>query len=384
MGGLVFSNPGPTGEPALKTPRLSPKIYVQLRDKYVEELKRYFSSAIALAEVPGKVDFGDVDIIVEQPKTSFTADQLAKWLGAARYRVNGPLSSFAVPLPDTDDLFAQIDVETCPEGFIQWEIFHNSFGDLWQILGSIIRDNGLTASDKGLHVRIPELEQVSRKGSRMFLTKDPTETMQLLGLDINKYKAGFANLEDIYSWCAACKFFHPGRFQDRLISADERRRRSTRKMYRDFAENWVPQHPEIGLERRSWTREETLAEALQTFGKNNEYAAIMKAQRSAQAEEKLWSRIAAVIPETGDAMNLVMRGLRRWTGFSDGKPFVRASPVIEYQSLSPWVSFFSADELNDIVEWVKSNWQKIKLLEKRRVSASKAARKKEVNMTKFS
>ena len=276
MGGLAFSNPGPRGEPALKTPRLSPEIYRQLRDRYVEQLKTYYNSAIALKEVPGKVDFGDVDIVVEQPKTLFTADQLAKWLGAIRHTVNGPLSSFAVPLPDTEDLFAQLDVETCPEEFIQWEIFHNSYGDLWQILGAIIRDNGLTASDKGLHVRIPELEQVNRKGARMFLTKDPTETMQFLGLDVIKYEAGFTNLEDIYSWCAACKFFNPSWFQNRPMSGDERRRRSKRKMYRDFVDDWVPKHPEIGLHNRSWMREETLEEAIKTFDKSSEYAAIMK------------------------------------------------------------------------------------------------------------
>ena len=375
MGGLAFSNPGPRGEPALKTPRLSLKVYLQLRDRYIEKLKAYYKLVIALAEVPGKVDFGDVDIIVEQPKISFTTDQLAKWLDAARYTSNGPLSSFAVPLSDSDDLFAQLDVDTCPEGFIRWENFHNSYGDLWQILGVVIRDNGLTASDKGLHVRIPELEQVSRKGARMFLTKDPTETMHFLGLDALKYEAGFANMEDIYSWCAGCKFFNPTRFQDRSMTADDRRRLSLRSMYRDFAENWVPKHPEIGLHSRSWTREETLEEAIRTFDKSSEYSSIMRAQQAAQAEKDLWSRMAAVISETGDAINLVMRGLKRWTGFSEGKPFIRDSPIVEYQSLPPWVSLFPADEVDYIMEWVDSNQQRIKLLEKRRVSAGKAARK---------
>ena len=376
MGGLVFSNPGPRGEPSLKTPRLSPEIYTQLRNKYVEELKKYYASAIALKEVPGKADFGDIDLLVEQPKSSFTADQLAGWLGAARYTVNGRLTSFAVAHPDADGLHAQLDVEVCPEGFIQWETFQNSYGDLWQILGVIIRDIGLTASDKGLHVRIPELEQVSRKGARMFLTTDPTETMQFLGLDAEKYNAGFTSIEDIYTWCAGCRFFNPLFYYDQPMSANDRRRKITRKMYRDFIDVWVPAHPRAGSKHRLWAREDILEDAIQTFNKSTEYDAIMKTQQLAQAEKELWSRIAAIIPFTGDAMSLVMRALKRWTDFSDAKPFIRAFPIVEYQSLPLWVSCFPAEEKECVLEWVQSHWERVRSLEKRRISLGKAAHKR--------
>ena len=51
------------------------------------------------------------------------------------------------------------------------------------MLGTTIRPFGLTANAKGLHVRIEEIELLDRKRSTIYLTKDPREVCQLLGLD---------------------------------------------------------------------------------------------------------------------------------------------------------------------------------------------------------
>ena len=376
MGGLLFSNPGPKGEPPLKTPRFPPEIYNKLRDKYIEELKNYYEIVEALTEVPGKADFGDIDLIAEGPKFPFTSDQLAAQLRAARHTVNGRLASFAVARPDAEGLYVQLDVDVCPNGFIQWEKFHKSYGDLWQILGTIIRDVGLTASDTGLHVRIPELENVKGwKGARMILTKDPIETMRFFGLDAEKYYAGFMSVEDIYRWCASCRFYSTVRFRDRKVTADDRRRTNTRKMYRDFVEEWVPFHPDAGLQQRPGTRQQILQEALVRFGKVAEYDKIMEAQTLAEAEAALWSRIAALLPFAGNAKNLTMRALKRWTCFIDGKPVIRAVPVVAYENLPLWVSLFPAAEIDNILEWVSSHWGMVKSLEKRRVSVDKASQR---------
>ena len=62
-------------------------------------------------------------------------------------------------------------------------MFHHAFGDLWNLLGTTIRPFGLTANEKGLHIRIEEIELLDRKRSMICLTNDPREVCHLLGLD---------------------------------------------------------------------------------------------------------------------------------------------------------------------------------------------------------
>ena len=377
MGGLAFSHPGPNGEPALKTPRIPPGIYHQLRERYLQKLKSYYAEVTALTEVPGKADYGDIDILVKGPLHDLTADQLTQQLGAVRYVIHGKVTSFAIPREDDHGTFAQLDVELCPNGFIRWEVFLNSWGDLWQILGAIIREAGLTASDKGLHVRIPEVEQESnRKASRMFLTNDPVETMRFLGLDAAKYDAGFESMDEIYEFCAGCRFFNQSKFQLRVEFANDRRRKQTREMFRIFFDDWLPAHPEAGSQNRAHTREEVLQEAVRTFERDNEYKSSINSVLAGQAERALWSHIVAIIPVHSDAaMKLTVRGLKRWTRFDNGEPRLRESPIVDYEDMPPWVSLFPPENKEKVIRWVGAHWMTVKLQEKRRVAALKYQRR---------
>lgn len=78
-------------------------------------------------------------------------------------------------------------MRVCPDlASWKWQLFHHAFGDLWNLLGTTIRPFGLTANEKGLHVRIEEIELLDRKKSMIYLTKDPLEVCQLLGLDAER------------------------------------------------------------------------------------------------------------------------------------------------------------------------------------------------------
>ena len=54
------------------------------------------------------------------------------------------------------------------------------------MLGTTIRPFGLTANENGLQVRIEEIELLDKKKSMIYLTKDPREVCQLLGLDVER------------------------------------------------------------------------------------------------------------------------------------------------------------------------------------------------------
>lgn len=42
MGGTAFTQAAATGQPTLRTPRMSPEDYARLKTKYAEELRQYF------------------------------------------------------------------------------------------------------------------------------------------------------------------------------------------------------------------------------------------------------------------------------------------------------------------------------------------------------
>lgn len=135
---------------------------------------------------------------------------------------------YAIPHPEFSDAYVQVDISDRPDfASWKWELFHEAFGDLWNLLGTTIRPFGLTANDKGLHVRIGEIEVVEKKKSMIFLTREPREVCDLLGLDRDRIGLdeegvvrggdgtngrGFRNMEDMYEFVAGSKLFRESHY----------------------------------------------------------------------------------------------------------------------------------------------------------------------------
>lgn len=173
MGGQLFAVPGSGGQPALNVPRIPTHQYNELKAKYHAIISEYYEKISTLVEAPGKEDHGDIDIMVAGPKMGITPEDLASRLQAVRKHRNGPTCSFAVPLSKSENTYLQLDINLCHDGQFEWEYFMNSYGDLWQILGILLRTLGLTANDHGLNLRVKEIESRSRKASKVTLSKDP-------------------------------------------------------------------------------------------------------------------------------------------------------------------------------------------------------------------
>ena len=85
---------------------------------------------------------------------------------------------------------------------------HNH-GDLWNMLGQIIRPFGLTADETSLYIRIPEIEHENRKGSRVFLTSHPTKVLDFLGLSYQhgELERPFQSVDELFEYAASCRWF---------------------------------------------------------------------------------------------------------------------------------------------------------------------------------
>lgn len=292
MGGKAFTS-GPT---PLSTPRIPPELYHRLRDHYLSLLSTLYTQVATPVEAPAKASYGDIDILVSQSKdvcTPPTTENLVKTLSAVRtFRNSGSATtSFVVPYPDHAEEYVQIDVHVCSEGTFEWQLFHQSHGDLWNLLGTTIRPFGLTANDVGLHLRIAEIEELNRKRAMLFLTSEPDDVIDFLGLDIDEYQRPFDSVEAMYEYVVCCRFFRAETYVRDDLKANDRKRMAQRELYARFVDVWVPENAHfiktrVGRDRRLM-REDVQEAALGRWRKRPDFERRVEEWRRESGELKV-------------------------------------------------------------------------------------------------
>ncbi|OCK73978.1 hypothetical protein K432DRAFT_364152 [Lepidopterella palustris CBS 459.81] len=382
MGGLAFSTPGSDGSPPLKVPRLSSNVYVKLKSEVASILELFYNTVAVPHEAPGKIDHGDIDFLVEGPRYQFNPDDIAKQLKAKRHVKNGPTRSFAIPHPQEEDSFVQVDIHVCSDGHLIWDFFMNSYSDLWHIISVAHRSLGITANDKGLHVRIAGLEERNRKASMIFLTDDPTRTMQFLGLDYAKYNEGFNNEDELFDWVTRGQFFHRELLNERTDKSNDRRRMNTRGMYKRFLEEWMSSNPTAGMGGRKWTRDEVLQEALDAFEKRKQYQETKREYDIQQEEDAFWKRVAETF-HLETSQGLILKALKIWVRFDNGRPVMRTEPQLGNEGRAIWTLEMQSNATANsepgeaearVLEWIQEHWVDANALEKKRQNAQKRSK----------
>ena len=280
MGGKAF-NHGPN---PLNTPRMPHALYTVLLDKYLALLSTFYTDVASPLDVPEKETHGDIDLLVSNPINlinPINTQVLAKGLNAVSTVSNGCTTSFAVPYPDSLDTYVQLDVHKCSPSSFRWELFTNSHGDLWNILGTSARAFGLTANNVGFYLRIPEIDKLDRKKSMVFLTSDPDSVLQFLGLDVERYWRPFESVHELYLYATSTRFFRRKTYIRDVLKANDRKRMRQRPLYMRFVDEWLPQRPGLGEEGvdERVTRESVLEEALQRYGARGMYEEMLRVWR---------------------------------------------------------------------------------------------------------
>lgn len=381
MGGLAFADVSTESGHPILVPRLSSELYKKLCVQYQHILETIFERVVIPRDAPAKVDYGDIDYLVDGLRPSHAVSDI--WevirenLKADALILRGGSASFAVPHPETTGAHVQVDVELSvghgtPQSaeLFEWTCFMKGDSDLMQILGISHRPLGLVCNDQGLHARVPEIEPYNKKKALLFLTRDPEQAMSFYGLDAAKHRAGFTNEEDLFDWASGGRFFSQETFESRTEKHNDRARQMKRPMYRRFVEEYMPSHPDKGT-CKVWTRQEVLCEVIDVFEKQADYDIMMEEHRLKTAEEELWKEIKAAVPVQSNSLALILKGLRRWVAFEDGRPLITSEPNLGEPLV--WSKSVSADTKDAVLAWVHDNWQRVKALEKARASASKVA-----------
>ncbi|KAF7895042.1 hypothetical protein EAF00_006856 [Botryotinia globosa] len=319
MGGHAFSSQ----VLPIKTPRMTQEVYDEALKLNQAILRKFYSKVESAIEGPGKTTYGDVDILVALPlEGAFSSEdrvgeELKKALNAkALLQEKGnPTINFAVPWPEhtitgakdgknvtesTDvspaSWYVQVDVHICKsEHEFDWELFHSAHGDLWNIIGTTIRGFGLTINNRAFFIRIPEIELADRKKSMVFLTDNPGEILDFLGLDQEKWWKRFSTQQEMFEYAATCRMFwvrdvaedeaegdatgsiaekgqEGGVERKKKLKHNDRQRLAKRPIFRAWVDEFIPICQEAGkYSDTKITREQIRDEAFKKFGVKEEY-----------------------------------------------------------------------------------------------------------------
>jgi hypothetical protein len=382
MGGKVFDNiETATGGPP-QVPRISPKLYEKMIAECQPKLERLFERVVVPRDAPCKKDYGDIDFLVEGIRSPSPGPQ-GLWettritLAAVLHVSRGQSQSFGIPHPEVPGAYVQVDVELSPGNgtsdgaeLFEWTRFMKGDADLLQIIGIAHRPLGITCNDRGLHVRLKQIEPYDKKKALLFLTRDPDEAMRFYGLNTEKYREGFNSEVELFDWVAAGRFLSRDVFESRIERSDDRSRQLKRPMYRHFVEDYMPHSKQsIG---NTWTRQQVVDEAIVAFDRRSEYGAMMDIHRAKEAEEDIWKEVKSVIPAEGKFLASVVRALRRWVIFRDGNPQIGHEPSAPEDYLA-WSKFVSENHKSEVLAWVEKHWRDVKGREKTSVIASREA-----------
>lgn len=364
---------------------MSPQIYGQLKGLCLERLCSYFprgTRVVTLTEAPEKEDYGDIDFIAAHRSLSaFNCVELANHLGAAGFIHNDarraafaiPLHGRRMPVPAvqyrqahttdpkmlapskalTEEEYAQIDFELVEPDVFEWRVFYASYGDLSSLLGRIVHSLGFTASDRGLWLRMQELDDSKKpphpvnladKDGTVLLSSEPERVMQFLGLDDKAFEVGFTTLDQLFQWLGECRIIEADAIKTKRATSHERRRETTRSVFAKFFNEWLPLHrPDMGVTspaahdksgqatcesqladdaasraKLQIRRSELVQEAIDFFGKRMEYeskhAVVVRLVRATIVESLIRNLVVAHTGKNDRTkLNEIVRDFRHFT-----------------------------------------------------------------------
>lgn len=274
------------GHPTLQTPRMSPKEYNMHKESITQSLSAYFGpeNIICHTEAPGKTDHGDIDIDISYSDAIDWA-KVAHAIGAAAYLDRGSEKSqkcsFAMRLdgqpsahppicytfskindrlnqktsPDiSEEAYVQVDLEKNSPELKAWTAFYGSYGDLAGMLGNSVTNFGFDVTDRGLRLRLVELDESGRgewehfqlplEEGRMMLSSDPRQVMEFFGLDAERYYAGFETELEMFEWLAQCRMISEYSLKRERNEISRDRQKAGRPMFTRFFKEWLPRYPE--------------------------------------------------------------------------------------------------------------------------------------------
>lgn len=315
MGGRAFD---------LNTPPIPHHIYLRLVSKFTALLKTLHEVVRVAPHAPEKVTHGDVDILVASPLRPYADEELLALLGAEQYIPGFPTAHFAIYEPDME-AYVQLDICMCLPEKIEWQNFHRAYGDLWNILGVMGRRVGISVNHSGVRVSVEHIEKRNKKAAMVHLTDDPRAAVEFFGCDWERYGRGFSTVQEMFDFCARCRFLDVEISRRReKVTVESSRLGGSRPLCQRWFDEYLPklmeekeEGEERGIELKVYSREGVLEEALEKFEKRLDHDMLVGMWGKDLFDKDMWRRIRDLLPLGTKRGNIVVRALAKRLGEED-------------------------------------------------------------------
>lgn len=164
--------------------------------------------------------------------------------------------------------------------------------------GATIRPFGLTVNDRGLFLRIPEIEAYDKKRSLVLLTTNPTLVLKFLGLEEGRWWKKFDNQQEMFEYASSTRYFWikniqgnmpdetgigrtTGQESDKIekerLKNNDRKRMAKRPVFAAWTDEFIPKCQQEGKQANAKvTRDSNREEAFKEFGVKEEYEKTLK------------------------------------------------------------------------------------------------------------
>ena len=272
----------------VKASRINLKIYDLIKQEILKTFESILSNNIAFpTEIPGKTDFGDLDILYTAKTMAFNSDEqnnvsfnlrdfIIETYKTPDIVTNGSVISFAYPFDrikhllettettETTDTTKPIyfQVDFIKTNNLKMGLFYFSYGDLGNILGRITKYHGLRLGDHGLFLNLSAetlSEYYEHSGQNIcrptdlcgniipyttlavsdeiLLSIDPSKICLFLGLNYEMWQTSFLTLNDIFEWIKSTSLFSAKIFCETNLNYIHKEKIKIRPMYNKFVES---------------------------------------------------------------------------------------------------------------------------------------------------
>ena len=231
---------------------------------------------------------------------------------------------FAVEMPGDNTRLFSLLISTCDPSSFNWRVTLFFYTGLQAILNAMVRPLGFEVLSDGLYLLNPIIQDTfckdrrrrkeaniaqspidwvktylddritaaEREQCRFKLSHNPREVWKFLGLDLDRFHAGFVDCQEACNWLATSHLFRRSSFRFHMF-APEDSTLSNYPLLSRFLTEWLPEIP--------WDtaplpeRYKLAARALNTFGKRYECS-----QHLSEFQCRwMWQRISDSLPKIG-------------------------------------------------------------------------------------
>ena len=300
MGGSAFT----TEKHGFATSRMNEAQYTTTCHFILPFLQQYFHIVSVAPHPPGKLSYGDLDVMVAQPLHNVPNDvrmqRISEAFGTKCKGIiyNSPTTNFAVAIAD---LIVQVDVHVVWRDDLWYlDYWFHSYGDMAMIVSTTVKPSGLRlSSTRGLWVEI--------LGHGPFiLSSDIERIVRFFGLDWQHYLNGFETVTDIFEWIEGITL------NGEKIGRKGRRKHEKSREGRPMWKEYWSQGVDLEYMPTEEEKGQILQEALNYFEKRKEYEDVIKQlTHAAKAKEKLnGNRIMEWTGAKGRMVGDLMKALR--------------------------------------------------------------------------